>query len=157
MITRRKLIVTSLMSMPALLLRSSDGRADDESMIELKGAAPTFEGTPMGSAPGDYGYRHDLYHADYQALFGASGHCSCGSGDCRVTIWRETKLDSPMGYDIVAWRNWYPLPANVWMPDTSSNIPLELYREWAHVCAYRIGYNSNAPTIACALINKKQA
>ena len=32
-----------------------------------------FEGVPVGEAPGDEGYKHELYHDEYQKLFGDLG------------------------------------------------------------------------------------
>jgi hypothetical protein len=46
-----------------------------------------FEGVPVGEAPGDEGYKHELYHDEYQKLFGDLGRCGCGHGECRVTEW----------------------------------------------------------------------
>ena len=68
-----------------------------------------FEGVPLGKAPGDEGYKHGLYHDAYQKLFGDLGHCGCGHGECRVTEWRKTQLDSPLGFDVIAYREWVPL------------------------------------------------
>ena len=67
--------------------------------------AMLFEGVPLGEAPGDEGYKHDLYHDDYQKVFSGSGHCGCGHGECRVTDWRKTLLDSSLGIDVIAYRD----------------------------------------------------
>src|SRR5580700_3553740 len=79
--------------------------------------AMLFEGVPLGEAPGDEGYKHDLYHDDYQKVFSGSGHCGCGHGECRVTDWRKTLLDSSLGIDVIAYRDWVPLQKNCWMPN----------------------------------------
>jgi len=67
-------------------------------------AKALYEGVPLGEAPGDYGYKHDQYHDLYQEIFGRILGCSCGAGDCRVTEYRPTILGSPLGYDVVAYR-----------------------------------------------------
>ncbi|HTR18764.1 MAG TPA: hypothetical protein VMH91_02170 [Candidatus Paceibacterota bacterium] len=112
-----------------------------------------FQGVPFGEAPGDEGYKHDLYHPSYQKLFGEIGNCTCGDGECRVTDWRETTIGSPKGYDVIVDRHWLALPGDVWMPDDPKTIPKDLLRERAHVCAYNYGI---FPLISCALINTTQ-
>jgi hypothetical protein len=109
-----------------------------------------FVDVPYGDAPGDFGYKHKRYHPYYQALFGKLGHCACGTGECRVTDWRMTILNSPIGFDVIVERNWWPLPGNVWMPKAGDPIPPELFKERAHVCAYGRGAEI---IISCALIN----
>ena len=37
--------------------------------------------------------------------------------ECRVTEWRKTQLDSPLGFDVIAYREWVPLQKHCWMPD----------------------------------------
>jgi hypothetical protein len=118
--------------------------------------AMLFEGVPLGQAPGDEGYKHDLYHDQYQKVFGE--HCGCNRGECRVTDWRKTQLDSPVGYDVVAYREWVPLRNDVWMPDPK-RLPSELRREWAHICAYPPHTDHHMGdirvTVPCAIINIK--
>ena len=105
-----------------------------------------YADTSQQLQPGDYGYLHDKYHSSYQQVF--SPHCSCGVGDCRVTDWRETKMNSPYGYDVIAERNWYPLLKGVYIP-APNLVPEALRKERAHICAYLIG----DMYIACAIIN----
>ena len=120
--------------------------------------AMLFEGVPLGEAPGDEGYKHDLYHDDYQKVFSGSGHCGCGHGECRVTDWRKTLLDSSLGIDVIAYRDWVPLQKNCWMPNPEQ-VPPELRREWAHICAYpphADHHKGNIMTsLRCAIINVK--
>jgi hypothetical protein len=120
--------------------------------------AVLFAGVPLGEAPGDEGYKHDLYHEHYQKVFSNSGHCGCGHGECRVTNWRKTQLGSPIGYDVIAYREWVPLPKEVFMPE-AKDVPPELRREWAHICAYP-GHADHhmgdvRTTVPCAIINVK--
>jgi hypothetical protein len=141
MLTRR-MLVTSLLAAPAVLVKS-DTAFSELPFIPLE-----------GTQPGDYGYKHWMYHASYQQLFGALGHCACGDGECRVTDWRTTQLESPKGYDVIYQRSWYALPITAWMPDDPKLIPADLFRERAHICAYVI---DRKVVIACALINATQA
>lgn len=155
MLSRRKLLLAPIICAPALLLRSKPALAGDPEQTELKGVAPAFEGTPIGFAPGDYGYHHERYHPAYQKLFGILGKCSCGDGDCRATVWRYNST-SPWRYDILVERDWYPITGSTWMPDDSTPVPAELFEELAHVCAYPAIVNlRRTMNIACALINKK--
>jgi|GEM_PF-1979211 hypothetical protein len=151
MIFTRRIVLTSALCAPALLL---SGRRPSAYVAEneITGVAPTFEGTPSGKAPGDYGFKHQRYHASYKRLFGEIGNCLCGDGECRTTDWRESK-ESPMGYAVIVCRKWIPLPADTWMPTKGSEIPLDLFAERAHVCAYG---TYDMPVIACALINATQ-
>ncbi|HUO50076.1 MAG TPA: hypothetical protein VMU25_00675 [Candidatus Paceibacterota bacterium] len=151
-ISRRGILATALCA-PALILTTRFGVSE-----------PMFAGVPEGLAPGDFGYKHEMYHESYQKVFGALGRCSCGTGDCRVTNWRETQLGSEKGFDVIVKRQWWPLPGNVWMPGANDShvIPVELYNEWAHICAYETTvFNQSlglkTQVIACAMINKKQA
>jgi hypothetical protein len=117
-----------------------------------------FEGVPLGKAPGDEGYKHGLYHDAYQKLFGDLGHCGCGHGECRVTEWRKTQLDSPLGFDVIAYREWVPLQKHCWMPDPEQ-VPASLRHEWAHICAYQPHADHHmgniTTSVRCALINIK--
>ena len=119
-------------------------------------SAMLFDGVPLGQAPGDEGYKHDLYHDQYKKVFGE--HCGCNRGECRVTDWRRTQLDSPVGYDVVAYREWVPLRNDVWMPDPKQ-VPSELRHEWAHICAYPPHTDHHMGdirvTVPCAIINIK--
>lgn len=158
MITRRKLVIASALSVPALLIPNTVALAIGAPDDVFRGEAPEYKGVPFGQAPGDDGYCHEKYHPCYQELFGKLGHCSCGDGDCRATVWKANSK-SPKGIDVVVNRGWRPLPANVWMPpEDSAVVPPELLREWAHVCAYETGGGYGVPaglTIPCALINKQ--
>lgn len=120
--------------------------------------ARLFEGVPLGQAPGDEGYRHELYHDLYQKLFGDAGHCGCGHGECRVTDWRKTQMDSPLGFDVIAYREWVPLQNNCWMP-RPEQVPEKLRHEWAHICAYpgHVDHHMGNITtsVRCAIINEK--
>ena len=140
-LTRRSLITAGIAGAGLLVLGLRPLRAEE-----------LFSGVPIGEAPGDYGYKHGNYHYLYQAVFGELGHCSCGSGDCRVTDFRETLLGSPVGYDVIAYRHWLPLPADVWIP-LPEQVPPELRTERAHICAYG---NASSCTIPCAIINVAQ-
>ena len=117
-----------------------------------------FEGVPLGKAPGDEGYKHGLYHDAYQKLFSDLGHCGCGHGECRVTEWRKTQLDSPLGFDVIAYREWVPLQKPCWMPDPEQ-VPASLRHEWAHICAYQPHADHHmgniTTSVRCALINIK--
>lgn len=111
-------------------------------------AKALFEGVELGKAPGDYGYKHQQYHLYYQKVFGEIGQCACGYGDCRVTDWRQTKLGSPTGYDMIVNRHWIPLPETVWMPKPWQ-IPTALQQDRGHVCSYgAVGQE----LIPCAII-----
>ena len=144
LITRRRAIIGATTGPLALLLT---GR---------QASTRLFEGVPFGQAPGDEGYKHDLYHDEYQRVFG--DHCGCRQGECRVTDWRKTQLDSPVGYDVIAYREWVPLRQDVWMPD-SKQVSSELRREWAHICAYPPHPDHHMGdirvTVPCAIINMK--
>lgn len=107
-----------------------------------------YEGVPLGKAPGDYGYKHAEYHEAYQKVFGELLRCSCGAGDCRVTEYRPTLLGSPLGFDVIAYREWLPLPADTKIPPPEK-VPAILRQEQAHICAYEVGYT----LIVCAIIN----
>ena len=74
--TRRRAVIGVATSGLALLLT---GR---------QASARLFEGVPFGQAPGDEGYKHELYHDEYQKVFG--DRCGCRRGECRVTDWRKT-------------------------------------------------------------------
>ncbi len=104
--------------------------------------------------PGDYGYRHDEFHRYYQLSVVFGGHCFCGDGDCRATIWRPTELKSPIGFDVIVERRWRPLPATVYQPD-SFKLPPELFVDKAHVCAE--GGGDSSPKISCVIINMRAA
>lgn len=112
---------------------------------------PSYTEVPFGKFPGDYGYLHDKYHRYYEIVFGEILECACGAGDCRVTYWRQTKMGSPHGYDIVLLRRWEPLPAEARMPKPEE-IPPQLLTEWAHVCVYNENYEP--VSIPCVIINK---
>jgi len=120
--------------------------------------AQMFVGVPVGEAPGDEGYKHELYHDEYQKLFGDLGHCGCGHGECRVTEWRKTQLGSSLGFDVIVYREWVPLQNNCWMP-SPEQVPTKLRREWAHICAYQPHADHHMGNITvsvrCALINIK--
>jgi hypothetical protein len=124
----------------------------------LRATAEMFEGVPVGEAPGDEGYKHELYHDEYEKLFGDLGHCGCGHGECRVTAWRKTQLDSDLGFDVIVYREWVPLLNNCWMPEPEQ-VPAKLRREWAHICAYQPHADHHMGNITvsvrCALINIK--
>ena len=105
LMTRRRAVIGAATSGLALLLT---GR---------QASTRLFEGVPFGQAPGDEGYKHELYHDEYQKVFG--DRCGCRHGECRVTDWRKTQLDSPVGYDVIAYREWVPLRQDVWMPDSN--------------------------------------
>lgn len=104
--------------------------------------------------PGDYGYRHDEFHRFYQLSTVFGGHCFCGNGTCRATIWRPTELRSPVGFDVIIERQWWPLPATVYQPD-SMKLPPELFVDKAHVCAESNG--DKGPKISCVIINMRAA
>ena len=57
-----------------------------------------------------------------------------------------------------ACRNWVPLQKNCWMPNPEQ-VPPELRREWAHICAYpphADHHMGNITTsVRCAIINVK--
>jgi hypothetical protein len=118
---------------------------------------PSTDKVPFGQYPGDNGYKHDEYHLDYQKMFGEKMKCACGGDDCRVTIWRHSTLKSPKGIDVLVNRMWLPLDSISAMPQ-QGQIPLNLAREWAHVCAYEIGggYTGVRISIPCAIINEKE-
>jgi len=144
LMTRRRAVIGGATSGLALLLT---GR---------QASARLFEGVPFGQAPGDEGYKHELYHDEYQKVFG--DRCGCRRGECRVTDWRKTQLDSPVGYDVIAYREWVPLRQDVWMPDFTQ-VSSELRREWAHICAYPPHTDHHMGdirvTVPCAIINIK--
>jgi hypothetical protein len=144
LMTRRRALIGATTSGLALVLT---GR---------QAPAMLFEGVPLGQAPGDDGYKHKLYHDEYQKVFG--DHCGCDRGECRVTDWRKTQLDSPVGYDVIAYREWVPLRKDVWMPDFTE-VSSELRREWAHICAYPPHTDHHMGdirvTVPCAIINIK--
>ena len=94
---------------------------------------------------------HGTYHEYYKKVFGEIGQCACGTGDCRVTDFRVTELGSPIGYDIVVYRQWMPVGEKVWIPK-SEDVPRQLRTERAHVCAYAVG----GINIPCAIINAIQ-
>ena len=102
------------------------------------------------------GSKRELYHDEYQKVFG--DRCGCRHGECRVTDWRKTQLDSPVGYDVIAYREWVPLRQDVWMPDLTQ-VSSELRREWAHICAYPPHTDHHMGdirvTVPCAIINIK--
>ena len=100
---------------------------------------------------------HWVYHPGYQKVFSELLQCSCGVGECRVTRWRKSKLGSPRGFDIIVNRQWRPLPVATKMPspEQMKQAP-ELYREFAHVCAYN-DEDGDTPTIECAIINRSDA
>jgi hypothetical protein len=98
--------------------------------------------------PGDYGYRHHLYHDEYQRLFSPGTRCPCGTGDCRVTISRKTELKSELGWDVMVDGIWRPLPLNVYMPPWNE-ISQAMREEPAHICAYGLGADVKIP---CAIL-----
>jgi len=136
MITRRGLLIVTT----GLLLPLRRAFADQEGPLQ----------------PGDKGYKHHEYHPFYEVVFGP--HCRCGDGDCRVTDWRETKLGSKIGYDVLVNREWYPLPDDVYIPPPHL-VPTELRRERAHICAYIFTSASVllGISIPCAIINVTQS
>ena len=144
LMTRRRAVIGAATSGLALLLT---GR---------QASAMLFDGVPFGQAPGDEGYKHELYHDEYQKVFG--DRCGCRRGECRVTDWRKTQLDSPVGYDVIAYREWVPLRQDVWMPDFTQ-VSSELRREWAHICAYPPHTDHHMGdirvTVPCAIINTR--
>jgi hypothetical protein len=144
LMTRRGAVIGAATSGLALLLT---GR---------QASTMLFEGVPFGQAPGDEGYKHELYHDEYQKVFG--DRCGCRHGECRVTDWRKTQLDSPVGYDVIAYREWVPLRQDVWIPDFTQ-VSSELRREWAHICAYPPHTDHHMGdirvTVPCAIINIK--
>jgi hypothetical protein len=119
--------------------------------------AMLFEGVPLGEAPGDEGYKHYIMTIT-KKVFSGSGHCGCGHGECRVTDWRKTLLDSSLGIDVIAYRDWVPLQKNCWMPNPEQ-VPPELRREWAHICAYPPHADHHkgiiTTSLRCAIINVK--
>src|SRR6516225_8301648 len=144
LMTRRRAVIGAATTGLALLLT---GR---------QASTRLFEGVPFGQAPGDEGYKHELYHDEYQKVFG--DRCGCRHGECRVTDWRKTQLDSPVGYDVIAYREWVPLRQDVWMPDLTQ-VSSELRREWAHICAYPPHTDHHMGdirvTVPCAIINTR--
>ncbi|MDE2071610.1 MAG: hypothetical protein KGI70_02685 [Patescibacteria group bacterium] len=156
LITRRTLILG------AGVLAFTSGAAHSEwpsgFVVPPSEEVADFKDLPRGKAPGDFNFDHAEHHADYQTVFGS--HCGCGDGECRVTVWRKTTLGSPKGFDVVVERRWWPLPANVWMPDPENvEVPLGLRLDRAHVCAYSTdGYTMYPyPLIRCAIINEWKA
>jgi len=143
----RRTFVSGIALMAGIFLLQRPALADEQEEL--------YKGTPLGLAPGDYGYKHDVYHPAYQELFGRLGRCSCGTGDCRVTDWRFTQLGSKHRFDVVIKRRWWPLQDLTWMPENHSVVPKILFKERAHVCAY--GETLGEPIIACALINFTEA
>lgn len=115
---------------------------------------PTYAEVAKGNFLGDYGYEHWPNHGDYQATFGDKHKCACGTGDCRVTDWRETQLGSPTGYDILVDREWVAVPADTFMP-LPNEVPRGLLLRRAHVCAY-VDSTTRMLKIPCALIIKTQ-
>jgi hypothetical protein len=77
--------------------------------------AMLFEGVPLGEAPGTK--VTSTISTITKKVFSGSGHCGCGHGECRVTDWRKTLLDSSLGIDVIAYRDWVPLQKNCWMPN----------------------------------------
>ena len=155
--TRRSVVrgVVGLLAAPAII---SLAHAESQLPTQVSAWEPVkpadIKLARDGKAYGDYECMHAKYHNPYyQNLFGVLGKCSCGSGDCRATDWRETTLGSPKGYDVVVNRNWCALPAGTWIPEPQQ-VPHELLFERAHVCAYVSGAEILIP---CALINKSEA
>ena len=73
LITRRRALISGVAGL--LIPVVAKGGGDDY--------LPLFSEVPNGQYPGDFGYMHDKYHPQYQAVFGVNLECSCGEGDCR--------------------------------------------------------------------------
>jgi hypothetical protein len=70
-----------------------------------------------------------------------------------VTDWRKTLLDSFLGIDVIAYRDWVPLQKNCWMPNPEQ-VPPELRREWAYICAYPPHADHHMTSVRCAIIKR---
>lgn len=161
MVTRRTL-VTGAASMLLSPFITTSARAEQAPVPYLvlntePVAQEEVRGAVQGSFPGDLAHKHKLYHDPYYLLvFGELVACTCGTGDCRVTDWRDTKLGSPKGFDVVVARQWCALPGDVKIPDPLQ-IPKDFRKalavERAHVCAY---FNGGSLYIPCVIINQSK-
>ncbi len=105
--------------------------------------------------PGDNGYQkddEDLLPA-YQKVFD-SGKCNCSTGECRPTIFRSTQqtAENPRGVEVRVNRRWCPPSKNTVFLELR-DIPTELTKDEAHVCAYGEADRSGCPHLECVRIN----
>ena len=110
---------------------------------------------------GYYKFDHCRLHKHYQVVFPQAG-CSCSTGQCRPTNWRNVALSetNDSGIEIYLSGTWYAVPQRILhkfysstgFNSTGQKMPVPLLEYDAHVCAYEPTAYSLNVTIECVWV-----